>query len=47
MGKKPIQMMENLCNLDKIPQPRFTFFGLPLSIVGGSGSPIRAIAYIE
>jgi kynurenine formamidase len=47
IGKKPIQIIENLYHLEEIPQPRFIFFGLPLPISGGSGSPIRAVAYIE
>ncbi|QQK81024.1 cyclase family protein [Salicibibacter cibi] len=35
---------ENLCNLDKIVGKRFLYFGLPLKIRGGTGSPIRAVA---
>ncbi|ASA24115.1 cyclase family protein [Paenibacillus donghaensis] len=39
---------ENLCNLDKISQRRFLYFGLPLKIRQGTGSPIRAVAvFIE
>ncbi|MRN56407.1 cyclase family protein [Paenibacillus monticola] len=39
---------ENLCNLDKIAQKRFLYFGLPLKIRKGTGSPIRAVAvFIE
>jgi kynurenine formamidase len=47
INKQPIQMIENLANLDQIPVSRFTFVGLPLPIRGASGSPIRAIAVIE
>ena len=36
---------ENLANLGEIVNQRFQFFGLPLRIDGGTGSPIRAIAW--
>lgn len=40
--------MENLTNLDKLIEVgRFIFCGLPLKIKGGSGSPIRAVAFVE
>jgi kynurenine formamidase len=35
---------ENLCNLDQIAGQRFLYFGLPLKIRRGTGSPIRAVA---
>jgi kynurenine formamidase len=35
---------ENLCNLDKVAGKRFLYFGLPLRIRKGTGSPIRAVA---
>lgn len=39
---------ENLCNLDQIAGKRFLYFGLPLRIRKGTGSPIRAVAvFIE
>lgn len=39
---------ENLCNLDQIAGMRFLYFGLPLRIRNGTGSPIRAVAvFIE
>ncbi len=39
---------ENLCNLDQIANMRFLYFGLPLRIRKGTGSPIRAVAvFIE
>ncbi|MED3573132.1 cyclase family protein [Cytobacillus praedii] len=39
---------ENLCNLDHIAGMRFLYFGLPLRIRKGTGSPIRAVAvFIE
>jgi kynurenine formamidase len=39
--------MENLCNLDKVLGKRFMFYGFPLKIRGGSGSPIRAVAIVD
>lgn len=36
---------ESLTNLDKLINKRFTFFGLPLHLRDGTGSPIRAFAY--
>jgi kynurenine formamidase len=47
INKQPIQIIENLTNLDQIPVARFTFVGLPLPIREASGSPIRAMAVIE
>jgi arylformamidase len=38
-------IMENLANLDKVPET-FIFIALPLRIKGGSASPVRAIALI-
>lgn len=39
---------ENLCNLDQIAGMRFLYFGLPLRIRKGTGSPVRAVAvFIE
>lgn len=39
---------ENLCNLDKVAGQRFLYFGLPLKIRKGTGSPVRAVAlFIE
>jgi len=40
--------MEGLCNLDKlVGKGRFRFIGFPLKIKGGTGSPIRAVAWLE
>ncbi|MGO2659975.1 cyclase family protein [Mycetocola reblochoni] len=41
-----ILIMENLAALSELP-PSFQFLGMPLNIVGGSGSPIRAVAFVE
>jgi kynurenine formamidase len=44
---KEILLIENLCNLDKLPDGIFTFQCVPLKIENGDGSPIRAIALID
>ena len=36
----------NLANLDQVPASHFLFVGLPLRLVGGSGSPVRAAAIL-
>jgi kynurenine formamidase len=43
--EKQILIVENLCNLDMLPD-FFVFLALPLKIKAGSGSPVRAIALI-
>lgn len=44
--RKGICIYENLTNLDKLPSRGFDFIGLPLTLVGGSASPTRAVALI-
>ena len=44
--KYGITNTENLAHLDKIANKRVLFFGLPLFIEGGTGSPIRAFAWV-
>ena len=44
--KYGITNTENLSHLDRIVNRRVLFFGLPLFIEGGTGSPIRAFAWI-
>ncbi|TVQ35135.1 MAG: cyclase family protein [Geminicoccaceae bacterium] len=40
--------IEGLVNLDKlVGQGRFRFIGFPLRIKGGTGSPIRAVAWLD
>jgi kynurenine formamidase len=46
-GKQPIQIIENLAYLEKIPVARFHFIGFPLPIREGTASPIRAVAVVE
>jgi kynurenine formamidase len=38
---------EGLTNLDKLIGKRFLYFGLPLRIRKGTGSPIRAVAWVN
>lgn len=39
--------IEGLANLEQVVNKRFTFIAFPLKIMGGSGSPVRAVALIE
>ena len=43
--EKQVLIMENLCNLDQLPD-FFLFLAFPLKIREGSGSPIRAVALV-
>lgn len=45
--ERGITNTENLRNLDKVAGERFVYIGLPLSIRGGTGSPIRAAALVD
>ena len=38
-----VLIVENLCRLDRIPQPRGMFSFLPLKLRGSDGSPVRAV----
>ncbi len=42
-----IVIYENLINLEKLINKKFIFVGLPLKLVGGTASPIRAVALIS
>ncbi len=44
--EKQVLIIENLCNLEQLTN-FFLFLALPLKIRGGSGSPIRAVAFME
>jgi len=40
--------MEGLVNLDKlVGKGRFRFIGFPIKIKGGTGAPIRAVAWLD
>jgi kynurenine formamidase len=41
-----ISNTENLTNLDQVVNRRFTYFGLPIPFRRGTGSPVRAIAWL-
>jgi kynurenine formamidase len=39
---------DGLVNIDRLPADRpFQFYGFPLKIAGGDGSPVRAVALID
>jgi len=44
---KEILLIENLTNLDKLPDIAFSFQCLPLNIENADGSPIRAMAIVD
>nr|MBP8640902.1 cyclase family protein [Oscillospiraceae bacterium] len=46
-GKYGMTNTENMRNLGKVAGKRFIYFGLPLRIRAGTGSPIRAVALLE
>lgn len=46
-GEHEITNTENLVNLGKVAGKRFTYHGLPIKFREGTGSPIRAVAFIE
>ncbi|MDQ6841513.1 MAG: cyclase family protein [Actinomycetota bacterium] len=41
-----IGIIENVVNINRIPSRRFRFCGLPLPLVGLTGSPLRAVAEV-
>ena len=44
--QKNIPALENLANLEQLPQKNFKVVALPMKIKGGTGAPIRMIAII-
>jgi arylformamidase len=44
--RKNVLIVENLCNLQKIPTTRFILVVAPLKLRGSTGSPVRALALI-
>ena len=44
---KEILLIENLTNLDKLPEGAFAFQCVPLKIENADGSPIRPIAMLD
>jgi kynurenine formamidase len=47
MKKYDFYIVENLTNLDQIPNGYFTYIGFPLNFSGAAASPIRAVAIVE
>lgn len=45
--REHITHYENLANLDKVVNSRFTFAGFPLKVIGAHGGPNRAVALVE
>jgi kynurenine formamidase len=46
-SKNNILIVENLANLEKIKSSKFHFVVLPLKLKGATGSPVRAIAFVN
>ena len=46
-AKKGILIVENLANLDKIKSSTFHLVVLPLKLKNATGSPVRAIAFVD
>jgi len=46
-SKNNILIVENLANLEKIQSSKFHFVILPLKLKGATGSPVRAIAFVD
>ena len=46
-AKKGILIVENLANLEKIKSTKFHLVVLPLKLKNATGSPVRAIAFVE
>nr|VFK66315.1 MAG: Kynurenine formamidase [Candidatus Kentron sp. UNK]VFK71949.1 MAG: Kynurenine formamidase [Candidatus Kentron sp. UNK] len=44
--EKNIPGFENVANLDKLPPTGATVFALPMKIKGGSGAPLRIVAFV-
>lgn len=44
--EKNIPALENVANLDLLPEKGFTIIALPMKIKGGSGGPVRIVAVI-
>ena len=44
--KKNISAFENIANLDKLPAIGATVFALPMKVKGGSGAPLRIVAFV-
>lgn len=45
-GKANVAGLENLTNLDELPPTGARVIALPMKIAGGSGGPVRAVAFV-
>jgi kynurenine formamidase len=45
-GRANVPTLENLAGLDALPARGAVFLGLPMKIRGGSGAPLRAVAFL-
>ena len=45
--KKNIPALENVANLDQLPETGFAVLALPMKIRGGSGGPVRIVAVLN
>ena len=41
-----IPALENVANLDRLPEAGFTVIALPIKIAGGTGGPARIVAIV-
>ena len=44
--EKSVPAMDNVANLDQLPEQGFTVIALPMKIRGGSGGPVRIVAVL-
>jgi kynurenine formamidase len=42
-----VPALENVANLDQLPEKGFTIIALPMKIAGGSGGPVRIVALMN
>ena len=45
--EKNIPALENVANLDQLPETGFVVLALPMKIRGGSGGPVRIVAVLN
>jgi kynurenine formamidase len=45
--EKDVPAFENLANLDQLPAKGFSIVALPMKIKGGSGGPLRVVAFLN
>lgn len=45
--EKNVPILENVANLNQLPEQGFTIVALPMKIRGGSGGPVRIVAWMD